>query len=116
MIFKCQYCFANIYATTAPIFIKFETFIHKIVNNNQKILHKDPFTHARTQGVNVRACIVSRRNVRGHVYASFACMCAWIFMQNLLIIIYYLMNKSLKFHKDLSFRCGEICKTILTFV
>ena len=30
------------------------------------------------------------------------------------MILYYLMNISLKFHKDLSFRCGDICKTILT--
>ena len=33
-----------------------------------------------------------------------------------LVINYYLMNISLKFHKDLSFRCGDICKTILAFV
>ena len=25
------------------------------------------------------------------------------------------MNKSIKFHKDRSFRSGDICKTILTF-
>ena len=27
------------------------------------------------------------------------------------MILYYLTNISLKFHKDLSFRCGDICKT-----
>ena len=30
--------------------------------------------------------------------------------KNYLIIFYYLMNKSLKFHKDRSFRCGDIGK------
>ena len=32
-----------------------------------------------------------------------------------MIILYYLLNISLKFHKDPSFRCGDICKTILSF-
>ena len=39
-----------------------------------------------------------------------------IFMKNHLIILYYLINKSLKFLKDRSFRYWDICKTILTFV
>ena len=31
MIFKSQYCFANISATEAPMFMKFETYIHETV-------------------------------------------------------------------------------------
>ena len=95
--------------------MKFETYIHKIVKNYQQIFHKDPCTHACTGVVNVRARVSSRQNVRTHVYASCAHVCARIFTENYLVILYYLMNISLKFHKDLSFRCGDICKTILTF-
>ena len=56
-------------------------------------------THAHTSQKRARARFVAR-----------------IFMKNLLMIFYYLMNRSLKFHKDQSFCCGDICKTILTFV
>ena len=76
------------------------------------IFRKDPCTDVRTQGVSVS----SRQNARAHVYASCARMCAQIFTKNLLMILYYLVNRSLEFHKDRSFRCGDIRKTILTFV
>ena len=115
MIFKRQYCFANISATKAPIFMKFETSFHKIVKNYQKMFHNDPYTYLRTGGVNVRVHVLSRRNARAHIYASCARVFAGIFTKNLLIILYYLMNRSLKFHKDRSFRCGDICKTVLPF-
>ena len=115
-LFQSQYCFANISATNAPIFMKFETYVHKVVKNYQQIFHKNPCIHARTRGVNVRARIWSRQNARAHIYASCERVYARIFAKNNLIILYYLINKSLKFHKDRSFRCGDICKTILTFV
>ena len=104
MIFKSQYCFANISATKAQIFMKFETFIHEIVKNYQMIFRKDPCIQTGTRGEKVRACVLSRRNARAHVYASCVRMCARIFTKNHLIILYYLMNKSLKLHKDQSFR------------
>ena len=109
MIFKSQYCFANISTMKAPIFMKFETYIHKIVKNHQMIFRKDPCTDSRTRGVNVRVRILSRRNAHAHVYASCARVCARIFMKNLFIIFYYLMNISFKFHKDRSLRCRDIC-------
>ena len=115
-MFKTQDCFANISATKSPIFMKLQTHIHKIVKNDHKIFRKDPCTNARTRGLNVRARVSSRQNVRAHVYASCARVCARILTKNLVIILYYLMNISLKFHKDRSFRCGDICKTILTFI
>ena len=96
--------------------MKFKTCIHKTVKKHQQIFLKDPCIRARTQGVNVRARISSRQNAREHVYASCARVYARIFTKNHLIILYYLMNKSLKFHKDWSFCCEDICKTILTFV
>ena len=114
MIFKSQYCFANISATKASIFMKFETFIYKVVKNHQIIFRKDPCTDARTRDVNVRARVLSRRNTRAYTYALCARICARIFTKNHLMILYYLMNISLTFDKDLSFRCGYICKTILT--
>ena len=116
IIFKRQYCFANISGMKAPIFMKFETFIHKIVKNHNQIFRKDPCTLVRKRGVNVRARISSWQNARAHVCASCERVYAWIFTKNDLMILYYLINKSLKFHKDRSFRCGDICKTILTFV
>ena len=56
----CQYCFANISATKAPIFMKFESKLHKIVNNNQHHFCKDLSTHACTRSINVRAHVLSR--------------------------------------------------------
>ena len=44
--FKNQYYFANISAMKALIFMKFETSIHKIIKNYQKIFRKDPCRHA----------------------------------------------------------------------
>ena len=95
--------------------MKFKTSIHKIVKNHQQLFRKDPCTHARTRGVNVRTRVSSRQNVRAHVYASCARMYARIFTKNLLMILYYLLNRSLKFHKDRRFCCRDICKTIITF-
>ena len=86
MIFKSHCCFANISTTKARIFLKFDTYIHKIVKKYHNIF-----------------------------FASFTRVCARIFTKNFMIFLYYLMNLSLKFHKDPSFRCRDICKTILTF-
>ena len=116
MIFESQYNFENIFETKALIFMKFETKVYQIVKNYHKNFRKDPCTHTRTRGVNVRARVSSRQNARGHVYASCACVCARIFTKIFVVVLYYLMNLSFKFHKDRSFRCRDICKTILTFV
>ena len=115
MIFKRQNCFANISATKAPIFMKFETYIYKIVHNYQQIFCKDPCTHVCTQGVNVRMFVSSRQNMRAQVHATCAHMCERIFTNFFLIILYYLINISLKFNKDRSFLGRDIYKTILTF-
>ena len=121
-----QYCFANISATKAPIFMKFETQLHKIGNNDKHHFCRDPSTHTHTQGINVRAhvssrvrtfrCASTRFVARAHVYASFVGLCAWIFTKNLLGFAYYLMKISFKFHRDRSFGCGDFRKTILTCV
>ena len=115
MTFESQYHFANISATKARIFMKFETQIHKIVKKYHKIFRKDPCTNARTRGKNVRAPVLSRQNARAHIYASCARLFARIFKKYVVVFCYYLMNVSVKFQKDPSFRCGDICKTIMTF-
>ena len=114
MTFESQYHFANISATKAWIFMKFETYNHKIVKDYLTFFYKDPCTHARTRCKNMRARVLSRQNAREHVYTTCVRVCARIFMKNQQIILYYLMIISLKFHKDLSLRCGDICKTVLT--
>ena len=49
--------------------------------NYKEKFRKDPCPHARTRHVNVRARGFSQQNARTHVYASFAHVCAWIFMK-----------------------------------
>ena len=84
-------------------------------NELPKKNRKDLCTHTRTRGVNMRARVSSRQNTRTHIYPSCARVFAWIFTKNFLMILNYLMNISLKFHKDRSIRRGDICKTILSF-
>ena len=93
--------------------MKFDTFIYEIVKNYQQIFRKDPCIHTRTRGVNVSAYVLSQRNERVHVYASCGHVCGRIFTKNLLILLYFPININLKFHKNRSFRCGDICKTIM---
>ena len=84
--------------------------------NYQQKNRKDLCTQTRTRGVNVRARVSSRQNARTHVYASCARVYTRIFTIFLLVVHYYLLNLSFKFHKDRSFCCRDICKTILMFV
>ena len=95
--------------------MKLETYFHKVVKNHQIIFRKVPCTHARTRDVNVCAPVLSRQNARAYTYTSCARIFARIFTKNYLMFLYYLMKISIEFHKDLSFRCEDICKTILTF-
>ena len=45
-----------------------------------------------------------------HVFSSYARVCAQIFTKNFLVVHYSVMNIDFKFHKDLIFRCRDICK------
>ena len=78
MIFKSQYCFANISAMKAPIFMKFEATIHKVVKNYQNIFCKVLCPHTCTRGINMRTRVFSRQNQHSHVYASCARVCTRI--------------------------------------
>ena len=44
----------NISSTEAQIFMKFETYVHKIVLHHQPNFHKDPHKDARARGKNAR--------------------------------------------------------------
>ena len=55
-ILKC-----NISLTEAQIFMKFETYVYKIVLDNQPNFHKDPCKDARARGENARTCDALQR-------------------------------------------------------
>ena len=75
-----------------------------IVVNSHKIFGEDWFMHTCAQGVNART----------RIYALCACVHAWILTKNFVEVHYYHMSLCLKFRKDPSFRCRDICKRILT--
>ena len=60
--------------------------------------------HARTSRKRARA----RQNICARVYDSYAHVRARIFTKKNLVVNFYLMNLSFKFHKDPSFRWGDI--------
>ena len=68
---------------------------------------------ARTKQKRARARKRPCLTVRTHIYA----LCAHVFTRNftktVLIVHYYVMTLSLKFHKDLSFFCGDMRKIVL---
>ena len=91
--------------------------VSKKIHNYLGIIH----TWRLLRGITVKICKIhwkfrikqtSQQNASAHIYASCARLCARIFTKT----FYYLMNLSFKFHKDRSFRCRDICKTILTFL
>ena len=49
-------------------------------------------------------------------YASCTQLCTQIFAKPFIGHLYFPMNLSFKLYKDLRFHCGDICKTIETFV
>ena len=54
MIKKHQYCFANISATKARIFMKFYMVVKYYLDSLSFKFHEDPCTNARAGGVNAR--------------------------------------------------------------
>ena len=88
---KRLYCFANISATKALIFMKFDIYINKELPEK---IHK--------------------RSALKSAHMRLKRVPAWQNMHK--FFIYFLMNSNLKFHKDQSFHCEDICKAILKFV
>ena len=95
---ESRYCFANIFATEARIFIIFYVVVNFYLVNLSFKFHKDPFTNARARVVNARV----------HVFAFCVRVCTWIFTKIFVVVYYSVMSLSLKFHKDLVFCCGDI--------
>ena len=56
---KCQYCFANISATKAWIFIKFYMVVNYYLLSLSSKFHEDPCINTRTGVVNARAHVLS---------------------------------------------------------
>ena len=52
----CATYFGQISSMEAQIFMKFETYVHKIVLDHQPNFHKDPCKDARARGENKRTC------------------------------------------------------------
>ena len=96
----------------------------QLINNWLKALEITPHTHRQTdRQTNTRTCFKScsltknemsckrdcaQQNVPARIYSSCACVHAQIFSGQKLVITTYLMSLSFKFHKDLSFRWGDI--------
>ena len=58
-----------------------------------------------------RACFFAS----AHLYESYARICSLIFIQFKTLVHKIVTDHHIKFHKDPSFRSGDICKTISTF-
>ena len=54
----------NISLTEAQIFMKFETYVYKIVLDHQPNFHKDPCKDARARGVNARTHVKNKNAQR----------------------------------------------------
>ena len=111
MILKCQYCFTNISATKALIFMEFETQASKIEMDYQNNFRKDPCTKVRTRGVNMHA--YNEMCVR--MFTPRVLVCGTDLHKICMVLLSYLMNITIKFHKDRSICCRDICKMIPTF-
>ena len=57
----CATYFGHISSMEARIFMKFETYVHKIVLDHQPNFHKDPCKDARARGENVCTCEALQR-------------------------------------------------------
>ena len=109
---KCRYCFANISATKAWIVMKFYVVVTYYLVSLPVKFHKDSCINARTGAVNARAHVLSRLRA----FTTFARAFVHGFLWNLKTKAHKIViDHHIKFHKDPSFCCGDICKTILTF-
>ena len=83
----------------AQIFIKFYVVInYYLVNLNSKF-HEDLCSNAHTPVVNART------RINAQIFMKFG-----TFVHKIVI------DDPIKFHEGPSFRCGDICKTILTYI
>ena len=87
---------------------------HLVVNyylvNVISKFHEDPCINARARVIKAHTRFIA--SVR--VYNSCARIFARIFMKFKILALKIVFDHHMKFHKDPSFHCGDICKTILT--
>ena len=69
--------------------------------------------HVCTKQKCAHACQCAYQNVHKHIYALCAHVITWNFTKLVLVVHYYAMTLSLKFHKDRSFCCGDMRKIVL---
>ena len=90
--------------------------IRKLMTYYQKTFCKDPCKNMRGQCINV--CAQISAHTRAHVYAYIFALCVRvrgrILTKIILVVPYFVMNLSLKFHEDPSIRCGDIYKIVRT--
>ena len=111
----CQNMRTQIYALCAHIctqnFPKIVLIVYFFVMALVLKFYKDPSckitlnTHAKV----INACSMFWYTCV-HVFALFALTCLQIFTKFFLVVHYSVMSLSFKFHKDMIFRWGDICK------
>ena len=79
MIKKHQYCFANISATKAQVFMKFYVMVNYYLVSICIKFHEDSCINARTRVVQARVHVL----LRMRVFTTRALIYAQIFMRNL---------------------------------
>ena len=111
----------QIYALCALIFTqnftKIVLIVHYYVMTLSLKFHKDPsfcWRDMRKIMLNIHARVIYAcskfRYTSVHAFALCARMCAQIFTKIFLVVHYSVENLSFKFHKDLIFCLGYICK------
>ena len=117
----CQNVRTHIYASYAHVstknFMKIGLIVHYYVMTLSLKFHKDPsfcWGDMRKMMLNMHARVIYAcskfRYTLMHAFASCVRVCAQIFNKNFLVIHHSFDSLSFKFHKDLIFRRGDICK------
>ena len=99
-----QYCFANISTKKARILMKLFMVVNKYLVSFSIKFHEDPCINERAGAAHF---IVS-----AHIYKSCACICSRIIMKFKTLVHKIVIDHHIKFDKDPSFHCGDICKAL----
>ena len=102
----CTSNYAHSYASCAHVFTR------NLYVKNPRLCCGDIckiMLNMHTRGINAHAKFW---HMRMHVFALLARVCAQIFTKKILVAHFSFISLSFKFHKDLMFRCGDICKLL----
>ena len=117
----CLTVHTHIYALCPHVstwnFLKIVLRVHYYVTTLSFKFYKDPrfcWGDMRKIMLNMHARVINARSkfwyTFMHVFASCVQVCAHIFTKFFLLVHYFVMSLSFKFHKDLIFHWGDICK------